>query len=60
VHAAFFYSSSTCFYPGYKQTNADVTALEESDAYPAEPEDGYSWEKLISERMCVTSAKIWL
>jgi nucleoside-diphosphate-sugar epimerase len=29
-----------------------VTALKESDAYPAEPEDGYGWEKLFSERMC--------
>jgi nucleoside-diphosphate-sugar epimerase len=30
----------------------DVTALMESDAYPAMPEDGYGWEKLFSERMC--------
>ena len=26
--------------------------LKETDAYPAEPEDGYGWEKLFSERMC--------
>lgn len=26
--------------------------LKESDAYPADPEDGYGWEKLFSERMC--------
>ena len=26
--------------------------MRESDAYPAEPEDGYGWEKLFSERMC--------
>src|SRR6202045_4445648 len=31
----FFYSSSACVYPGYKQTDADVVALKESDAYPA-------------------------
>jgi nucleoside-diphosphate-sugar epimerase len=48
----FFYSSSACVYPGYKQTNADVTALKESDAYPADSEDGYGWEKLFSERLC--------
>ena len=30
----------------------DVTALKEADAYPAQPEDGYGWEKLFSERMC--------
>jgi nucleoside-diphosphate-sugar epimerase len=48
----FFYSSSACVYAGYKQTNADVVALKESDAYPADAEDGYGWEKLFSERLC--------
>ena len=48
----FFYSSSACVYNGEKQTNEDVVALKESDAYPALPEDGYGWEKLFSERMC--------
>src|SRR6478672_11922692 len=47
----FFYSSSACVYNGDKQTDANVTALRESDAYPALPEDGYGWEKLFSERM---------
>ena len=47
----FFYSSSACVYNGTKQTDPNVTALKESDAYPAEPEDGYGWEKLFSERM---------
>ena len=47
-----FYSSSACVYNGEKQTNPDVVALKESDAYPALPEDGYGWEKLFSERMC--------
>jgi GDP-D-mannose 3', 5'-epimerase len=47
-----FYSSSACVYPGYKQTDADVVALRESDAYPADAEDGYGWEKLFSERLC--------
>jgi len=48
----FFYSSSACVYNGDKQTNPDVVALKEEDAYPALPEDGYGWEKLFSERMC--------
>jgi GDP-D-mannose 3',5'-epimerase len=48
----FFFSSSACVYNAEKQTNPDVVALKESDAYPALPEDGYGWEKLFSERMC--------
>jgi nucleoside-diphosphate-sugar epimerase len=48
----FFYSSSACVYAADKQTRPDVAPLNESDAYPAMPEDGYGWEKLFSERMC--------
>jgi GDP-D-mannose 3',5'-epimerase len=48
----FFYASSACVYAAGKQTDPDVTALREEDAYPAMPEDGYGWEKLFSERMC--------
>jgi nucleoside-diphosphate-sugar epimerase len=48
----FFYSSSACVYNASLQTDPDVTALSEGDAYPAMPEDGYGWEKLFSERMC--------
>jgi len=48
----FLYSSSACVYNAAKQTDPNVTALKESDAYPAMPEDGYGWEKLFSERMC--------
>ena len=47
----FFYSSSACVYAGGKQTDPNVTALKEEDAYPGDPEDGYGWEKLFSERM---------
>lgn len=46
-----FYSSSACVYAADKQTNPEITALVEDDAYPAMPEDGYGWEKLFSERM---------
>ncbi len=48
----FFFASSACVYNGDKQTNPDVVALKEEDAYPAMPEDGYGWEKLFTERMC--------
>ncbi len=48
----FFYASSACVYAADKQTDPNVTALKEADAYPAMPEDGYGWEKLFSERMC--------
>ena len=47
----FFYASSACVYAADKQTDPNVTALKEADAYPAMPEDGYGWEKLFSERM---------
>lgn len=47
----FLYSSSACVYAAGRQTNVDVVALKEDDAYPAMPEDGYGWEKLFSERM---------
>ena len=46
------YTSSACIYPGYLQKNADVTPLKEEDAYPADAEDGYGWEKLSMERTC--------
>jgi GDP-D-mannose 3',5'-epimerase len=48
----FFFASSACIYPDYRQKQTDVQALKESDAYPAMAEDGYGWEKLFSERMC--------
>jgi nucleoside-diphosphate-sugar epimerase len=48
----YFFSSSACVYNGSKQENTFIEGLKESDAYPAEPEDGYGWEKLFSERMC--------
>lgn len=49
----YFYSSSACIYPEYKQLDADIAPLKEEDAYPAEPQDAYGWEKLVSERACL-------
>ena len=48
----YLYTSSACIYPGYKQKETDITPLKEEDAYPAEAEDGYGWEKLYMERVC--------
>jgi len=48
----FFYSSSACVYNAKKQKSTSNPGLKETDAYPAQPEDGYGWEKLFSERMC--------
>jgi GDP-D-mannose 3', 5'-epimerase len=48
----YLYSSSACIYPEHLQADAAVTPLREEDAYPANPQDAYGWEKLISERLC--------
>lgn len=47
----FFFASSACVYAADKQDSPEILGLQESDAYPAMPEDGYGWEKLFSERM---------
>lgn len=48
----YLYSSSACIYPEYRQTETDVVPLKESDAYPAQPQDAYGWEKLFTELLC--------
>ena len=48
----YFFSSSACVYNASKQNKTFIPGLKETDAYPADPEDGYGWEKLFSERMC--------
>lgn len=48
----YFFSSSACVYAGYRQKDANVVALKEEYAYPADAEDGYGWEKLYTERAC--------
>ena len=49
----YLYTSSACVYPEYRQTMTDVTPLKEEDAYPAQPQDAYGWEKLVTERLCM-------
>ena len=48
----YLFSSSACVYAQSKQKNAEVTPLKEEDAYPADPEPGYGWEKLFAEELC--------
>jgi GDP-D-mannose 3', 5'-epimerase len=49
----YFYSSSACVYPEYLQTSVNVSPLKEEQAYPAQPQDAYGWEKLMTERLCL-------
>jgi len=49
----YLYTSSACIYPEYLQEEADVKPLREEDAYPAQPQDAYGWEKLVSEILCM-------
>ena len=49
----YLYSSSACVYPEHLQAQAGDVPLQEDDAYPANPQDAYGWEKLIAERMCL-------
>jgi nucleoside-diphosphate-sugar epimerase len=48
----FLFTSSACVYPRYRQNTPDVSPLKEEDAYPADPEPGYGWEKLFTEELC--------
>lgn len=48
----YLYTSSACVYPKYRQMDTQAIPLTESDAYPADPQDAYGWEKLITERLC--------
>ena len=46
------YSSTACVYPAAIQSEVKdelSQALKESDVFPANPDDGYGWEKLFSE-----------
>src|SRR4051794_13660703 len=49
----YLYSSSACIYPDYLQQETEIRGLREEDAYPANPQDAYGWEKLVTERLCL-------
>lgn len=48
----YLYTSSACVYPEHLQGDTNAAPLREEDAYPANPQDAYGWEKLIAERAC--------
>jgi GDP-D-mannose 3', 5'-epimerase len=50
--ARYLYTSSACVYPEHLQLDANVTPLREEQAYPAQPQDAYGWEKLFTELLC--------
>lgn len=52
----YLFASSACVYPVTLQTASAALPLRESDSHPAAPEDGYGWEKLYSEQMCLAFA----
>ena len=47
----YFYSSTACVYPNYKQLKTNVVPLKEEDAFPADPNEAYGWEKIYAERL---------
>ena len=49
----YLYTSSACIYPEYRQLETNVEPLKEEDAYPAQPQDAYGWEKLVTEILCM-------
>jgi nucleoside-diphosphate-sugar epimerase len=53
----YFFSSSACIYPTYKQESPEVVPLKEGHAYPADPDNEYGWEKLFTERLCMNYAE---
>jgi nucleoside-diphosphate-sugar epimerase len=48
----YLFTSSACVYPTYRQTDPNVKGLKEEEAYPADPDNFYGWEKLFTEKMC--------
>lgn len=52
-----FYSSSACCYPQELQQTTQAPKLKESDAYPANPDSDYGFEKLFSERLWMAWAR---
>jgi len=48
----YLFTSSACVYNELLQMDVDVLPLREADAYPAQPDTEYGWEKLYTERLC--------
>lgn len=52
-----FFSSSACVYPEELQTKSRIKGLRETDAYPANPDTAYGWEKIFTEQACLSYQK---
>lgn len=50
----YFFSSSACV---YRDMKPDEPELSEEEAYPAQPDNEYGWEKLYAERMAIAYGK---
>ena len=48
----FFFASSACVYPAHLQMSEEVRPLKEEDTIPANPNEFYGWEKLMTEKLC--------
>jgi len=48
----YLFTSSACVYPTYRQTDPNIKGLKEEEAYPADPDNFYGWEKLYTEKLC--------
>lgn len=55
----YFFSSSACVYPVFKQNSLRVNVLKEESVYPAMPNEAYGWEKLIHEIRCINYHKTY-
>lgn len=53
----YLYTSSACVYPERLQHTAKEVRLAESQVYPADPDTGYGWQKLMHERACHYAAR---
>ena len=45
----YIYAGTACSYPKSKQSFINPPPFKEDDVYPAEPESGYGWSKLMGE-----------
>lgn len=49
VPGKFIYLGTACSYPQHMQRSIDKSVLSEKDKFPADPESGYGWGKLVGE-----------
>jgi len=52
----YFFSSSACV---YRDMDPDEPELSEEEAYPAQPDNEYGWEKLYAERLAMAYGRLY-